>query len=43
MGFDRERFIEALERFKFIMKNGNTIEKRKAKAFLSNLLDQYEE
>ena len=43
MGFDRERFIEALERFKFIMKNGNTIEKRKAKEFLSNLLDQYEE
>ena len=43
MGFDRERFIEALERFKFIMKNGNSIEKRKAKEFLSNLLDQYEE
>ena len=43
MGFDRERVIEALERFKFIMKNGNTIEKRKAKDFITKLLESYED
>ena len=39
---ERERWIMALETFKFIMKNGNTIEKRRAKENLQKMLDRNE-
>lgn len=32
--------IEALSSFKFVMKNGNSVEKRKAKEKFRNFLDE---
>lgn len=40
VSYEREQMIEALSSFKFVMKNGNSVEKRKAKEKFRNFLDE---